>query len=95
MFDWCTEMAMQRQREMLKDAEQYRLVAEAHGQEQKGSNWRRRALCSLGTWMVSAGRWLQSRSGATPAPGGSLVFLAGRESAVSRHQSRESLRKVA
>ena len=95
MFDWCTEMAMQRQREMLEDAQQYRLVAEAYGQEEKRSNWRSRALCSLGAWLVSAGRWLQSRSGTTPAPGGSMVFLAGRETGVSRHSGRESLRKVA
>ncbi|MDQ3704224.1 MAG: hypothetical protein M3437_03195 [Chloroflexota bacterium] len=95
MFDWRTEMAMQRQREMLHDAQQYRLIAEAYGGEQERSNWRSRALCSLGARLVSVGRWLQSRSGVTPAPGGSLVFLAGSETAVPRQNGRESLRKVA
>ena len=95
MLDWCTEMAAQRQREMLKDAQQHRLVAEAYGRTEKRSHWRSRALCLLGTWLVVVGRWLQSRSGATPPPGGSLVFLAGRETTASRQNGVESLRKVA
>ncbi|HEX8597578.1 MAG TPA: hypothetical protein VF952_03585 [Chloroflexia bacterium] len=95
MFDWCTEMAMQRQGEMLKDAQQYRLLAEAYSREEKPFSWQRRALCSLGAWLIGAGRWLQSRSGATPPPGSSLVFLVGRETVDSRQNGIESLRKVA
>ncbi len=95
MLDWCTEMAVQRQREMLNDAQQHRLLLEAYGSEEKQVNWRSRALCSLGTWFVGVGRWLQSRSGATPPQNGSLVFLSGRETTGSRQSSIESLRKVA
>ncbi|HEX8230829.1 MAG TPA: hypothetical protein VF826_16155 [Chloroflexia bacterium] len=95
MFDWCTEMAMHRQREMLKDAQQHRLVVEAHNSDEKQLNWQSRALCSLGSWLISTGRWLQSRSGAARAPGNSLVFLAGRETKVSRQDGIQALRKVA
>lgn len=95
MLDWCTEMAMQRQGEMLKEAQQHRLVAEAHKSDEKQLNWQSRALCSLGSWLVSTGRWLQSRSGTTQAPGNSLVFLAGRETRVSRQDGIQALRKVA
>jgi hypothetical protein len=94
MYDWQSEMAIQRQRDMLREAQQYRLVREARACMDKHSRWSSRALCWLGVSLVTAGRWLQSRSGAAPAQGGNLVFLVGRETASSR-QSSTTLRKVA
>jgi hypothetical protein len=95
MFDWCTEMAKQRQRELLSEAQQYRLLSQAYDPGEQRATRRKRALCALGTWLVAVGRWLQSRSGAAPASSGSLVFLAGRDTAGSRQSGVESLRKVA
>ncbi len=95
MFDWCTEMAIQRQRQMLREAQQHRLVAQAYEGREQRANWRNQTLCALGTWLVGIGRWLQSRSGAAPASSGSLVFLAGRDTANTRQKRNESLRKVA
>ena len=97
MYDWQSEMAIQRQRDMLREANQYRLVREARACIDKHTRWSSRALCWLGTSLVAAGRWLQSRSGAAPIPaaGGNLVFLVGHETAGSRRTTGESLRKVA
>lgn len=97
MFDWQCDMAMQRQHDMLLEARQYRLVAEATAGMGRQPGWANRMLCWLGTSLVSAGRWLQSRSGVAPAPAasGSLVFLARHEATGPRRGRIESLRKVA
>jgi hypothetical protein len=95
MFDWQCDMAMQRQHEMLLEAKQYRLVVEARSGMDRQPGWASRMLCRLGTWLVSAGRWLQSKSGIVPAPSGSLVFLAGHEATGPRRNGIEPLRKVA
>ena len=97
MFDLQSEMAVQRQREMLKEAQQYRLVVEAKAGRERRAHWSSRTLCWLGTSLVATGRWLQSRSGVAPAPasGSSLVFLAGHETTSSRRNGIKPLRKVA
>ena len=95
MFDWQCDMAAQRQHEMLLEAKQYRLVVEARAGIDRQPGWPSRALCRLGTWLVGAGRWLQSRSGVAPVPSSSLVFLAGRETEGPRRKGVESFRKVA
>ncbi|HEX8220829.1 MAG TPA: hypothetical protein VF914_16685 [Chloroflexia bacterium] len=95
MFDWQCDMAMQRQHDMLVEARQYRLVTEARAGAERQPGWSGRMLCQLGTALVSAGRWLQSRSGVAPAPSGSLVFLARHEASRPRRGGIESLRKVA
>ena len=94
MYDWQNEIAIQRQRDMLKEATQYRLVREARACMDKHSRWSSRTLCWLGVSLVTAGRWLQSRSGAAPVQGGNLVFLVGHET-VGPRQSSTTLRKVA
>ncbi len=95
MLEWQCDMAIQRQQEMLLEAKQHRLVAEARASMERRPGWASRALCWFGTTLVSLGRWLQSRSGAAPASSGSLVFLAGHEATGSRHNAIDSLRKVA
>ncbi|MEA2574372.1 MAG: hypothetical protein QOH93_1670 [Chloroflexia bacterium] len=95
MLDWQSDLAMQRQRDMLNDAKQYRLLAEARACEESYPGLAGKALCRLGTLLVVAGRWLQSKSGAAPTQKGSLVFLSGRETAAPRQDRLDSLRKVA
>ncbi|HVG01060.1 MAG TPA: hypothetical protein VND68_14565 [Chloroflexia bacterium] len=95
MFDWQGDMAMQRQHDMLLEAKQYRLVTEATAGMARQPGWTSRLLCRLGTSLVSAGRWLQSRSGMASAPSGSLVFLARHDATGPTRGGIESLRRVA
>lgn len=95
MFDWQCDMAMQRQQEMLMEAQQHRLVAEARASSCRNPGRASQALCWLGASLVTIGRWLQSKSGVTPASNGSLVFLARHDTTGYRQNGIDALRKVA
>lgn len=95
MLDWQCDIAVQRQQEMLKSAQQYRLVVEARACMDRRPGWASCLLCWLGASLVSVGRWLQIKSGVAPAPTAGLVFLAGRDTTAHGQNGIEVLRKVA
>lgn len=95
MFDWQTEIAKQRQQEMLASTRSYRLVKEALEGACKRFSLSDRTLSWLGSSLVSLGHRLQSRSGIDYAPTGNLIFLAGHERPRDGQRSGDSLSKIA
>ena len=91
MFDWQTEIAKQRQQEMLAATQSYQLVKEALAGACKKFSLYARTLAWLGSSLVNIGHWLQGRSGVEAAPRDNLVFLAGR----GRSSNADSLKKAA